>query len=859
MLKIEFKEAIAFLKALDPIADYRSVIDGLPDGFTFQTFDDKDKKNTRFAKIIHGTLRNVHRELAQMNLGGAGVFVTMNETDGTGRKLSNIIRPRAVWIEDDTYSNIPTPLQPQIITETSPGKYHKIFIVDRMSPADHRRLQDTLVANYGSDPDAKDLARVLRVPGFFHNKRDRFRSRLVSISGPASYTVQQMFDAFGISVQEAPVHKEASKPTKKDDYQPITENDFNSLVLPDITLKNCVKYLPEEYDLSYSRWRNVGMALHSQFEGSDEALELFDNWSSLVKGYKGFADVAYFWRSFGSGAGRHVTFKWLVKEYNLKHPTSRLTVPSMEVSVEDAEATGKKLLEDCKGHRELLDTVAPQLQALSAASISLRSDFTKWLMVRYSKLVPGEKLTKAEAERAMKARKKATSHRTANSPFDQHDLDQMDRAPEWAKNWCWISTEERFFNIITGSIFTEQAFNNHYRRHANLPDEGKINLAVSLRDSGMVPMVEVRMYIPWADTYFQDSNGCWCVNTYSPQARVPVPEGIKNFNAVDIFKRHIELVCGGWNREAVLLCNFLKYCTADKPVKIRWAPLLIGNYGDGKSFFHNFMTKAMGEKNVKVVPNNLIIASATTGQSGWSEGSCFAFIEELKLHGHNRFDVSNTLKPYLTNDIIPCRRLYAESRSIPNTQNYFASSNYQDCIPMSKGDRRWFVLFNKLLLDQLPERYFKNLHDSLEFAGDIIVWLREIPDHADFDVNGPAPATSEKRMMLELSNDDFVDVARDFIAESPTPFVSDEVICIAHLKAGLLAAGLLNEGRKSADYVIRNALLEIGYVKAGRITLPESGSLTVWVRYRGIDTLSPLEARQLIMINLAAIEYEEHI
>ena len=48
-----------------------------------------------------GSLSERWDELVDLNRKGAGIFVTVNETDGLGRKNSNIIRVRAVFQDDD--------------------------------------------------------------------------------------------------------------------------------------------------------------------------------------------------------------------------------------------------------------------------------------------------------------------------------------------------------------------------------------------------------------------------------------------------------------------------------------------------------------------------------------------------------------------------------------------------------------------------------------------------------------------------------------------------------------------------------------------------------------------------------------
>jgi hypothetical protein len=98
-------------------------------GFTFQTFDDdRSRKNPALTRIIQSPPPACD-ELLQLNEQGAGIFVTVNETDGNGRKSENIKRIRAVWQEDDDAFAGQFPLDPSIVVESSPGKYHRYWLV----------------------------------------------------------------------------------------------------------------------------------------------------------------------------------------------------------------------------------------------------------------------------------------------------------------------------------------------------------------------------------------------------------------------------------------------------------------------------------------------------------------------------------------------------------------------------------------------------------------------------------------------------------------------------------------------------------------------------------------------------------
>jgi RepB DNA-primase from phage plasmid len=145
--------------------------------FTFQTFDDdKTRKDPKLATVRHGRLDEHWKGLRNLSLQGAGVFVAVNETDLQGRRSANILKVRAVWCEADDGAKREFPLAPSIIVESSPGKFHYYWLLDvpfdadEAGRADFAAIMSVMVARYGSDPNAKDITRVLRLPGFLHQK-----------------------------------------------------------------------------------------------------------------------------------------------------------------------------------------------------------------------------------------------------------------------------------------------------------------------------------------------------------------------------------------------------------------------------------------------------------------------------------------------------------------------------------------------------------------------------------------------------------------------------------------------------------------------------------------------------------------
>jgi hypothetical protein len=172
-------EAERFLQLLDPEASF----------FTFQTFDDdKERKDERLARIFHGTLDEHFDTLADLNAKGAGIFITVNATDGAGRTIKNVTRVRALFADLDHAPVEPVLASrpaPHAVVETSPGRHQAHWLIAGIELKEFSNLQKVLAARFGGDASVHDLPRVMRLPGFSHRKGAPFLVRIVKVNDAA--------------------------------------------------------------------------------------------------------------------------------------------------------------------------------------------------------------------------------------------------------------------------------------------------------------------------------------------------------------------------------------------------------------------------------------------------------------------------------------------------------------------------------------------------------------------------------------------------------------------------------------------------------------------------------------------------
>lgn len=161
------------------------------------------------AKIRLGGIKKNLRVLENINRRDGGIFFVVNQTDGKGGSNKNIVGINAVWCEFDSHggSKLPKfPVEPSIVVESSPGNFHVYFLVDkRRSVANNKVMLEQfgsvinrMIKSYGSDENAKDLRRVLRLPGFEHRKKGAGGAFEVSVvaGGGKRYTWEEIKEAF---------------------------------------------------------------------------------------------------------------------------------------------------------------------------------------------------------------------------------------------------------------------------------------------------------------------------------------------------------------------------------------------------------------------------------------------------------------------------------------------------------------------------------------------------------------------------------------------------------------------------------------------------------------------------------------
>ena len=286
---IQIEQAYQFLSILDANSDQN---------FTFQTFDDdQTRKSHKLAKILHGSLREHEGKLRELSAQGAGIFVTVNETDLKGRTAKNVIKVRSAFVDLDGAPLDPVlefRLSPSMIIESSPNRWHVYWLLD-MQTYQFTQLQKDLASAFDGDPSVNDLSRVMRLPGFPHQKvksREPTNPFTVQIHDHSTdrriYTLEELRSELeGLATNQSPAEdREGPYP------------DQATVAVREKDIREALKYLdPEPRNL----WMHVGYWLKSDDLNN---LPLYLDWSKgaltdkTPSTYVSDADVIRSWNSY---------------------------------------------------------------------------------------------------------------------------------------------------------------------------------------------------------------------------------------------------------------------------------------------------------------------------------------------------------------------------------------------------------------------------------------------------------------------------------------------------------------------------------------------------------------------------------
>jgi len=204
--------------------------------------------------------------------------------------------------------------------------------------------------------------------------------------------------------------------------------------------------------------------------------------------------------------------------------------------------------------------------------------------------------------------------------------------------------------------------------------------------------------------------GSKLVNTYR---ELPVDRRVGD---VTPFTNHLKKLLPN-TRDRQQLTAYMAAIVQHKGYKFKWAPLVQGVEGNGKSILSTCVAQAVGMPYVHFVdPGDM-----DNKFNSWLAGNIFIPVEDINAAG--KVDLIESLKPKITEAYAAIQPKGKDPRTVQICCNFIFNSNHKDAIRKNKNDRRFAMFytaqqeFEDLARDGMTAEYFDELHNWLNIDG----------------------------------------------------------------------------------------------------------------------------------------------
>lgn len=328
-------------------------------------------------------------------------------------------------------------------------------------------------------------------------------------------------------------------------------------------------------------------------------------------------------------------------------------------------------------------------------------------------------------------------------------------------------------------------------------------------------------------------NGIPVANTY-----LPCPGERKKGDPAPFLNHIAKLLPVATDRE--ILLDWMAYKAQNPAQLMRWAVVLCGVEGNGKTTVGEIMRYTVGERYSEVVQSHDI----DNKFNGWACEKLLAVINDFKIG--DRRDVMEVLKPIITDSTIPVQKKGKDTRNIANHLGFVITSNHKNAVVKTSNDRRYAVFYTAqqseqdLTRDCMNGDYFSTYYDWLEGDGYAIVadylHSRIVSSHPN-----RAPVTSSMAEAIRESMTPTQAAITEAVDDELPGFRNDIIVSTA-------ARRFLDSRNLPCDArIINNVLRELGYspIPGSESWRLNGTRFTTWRRGAVVATLSREEVMRL--------------
>lgn len=597
---------------------------------------------------------------------------------------------------------------------------------------------------------------------------------------------------------------------------------------------------PEDYD----QWVTMGMACYHQWDGDEIGLKFWHEWSETAHNYD--ADgLDRRWEDFGIDGKKRapITFRWVLKEANDAMDNA---AEKLRLSLIDGFSAAKEMKQ--------WEAIAKQVRVAEISGL-VRSQMANVAKTALEKIT-GTKTSLIEVKKSL--------------AFSVKNTDM----PGWGEDWVYDVSDDKFFSTKKKLIVSKQGFDAMYDRYTLSKKDsldGKTEATVSASELVLrtyhMQTIAGRRFEPGRDPIFHDDQGTFA-NTYSEAGIPDCPETVipRDKKNVERVKRHIEHLLKDATEQRMFI-DWISWVVQNPGQHMNYSILLQGVEGDGKSFWAELLREVMGPSNVQMLNAHIFESDFTD----WVAGQCLSCVEEVRLVTHNKYEVINRIKPYITNRIVEVHPKGKAIINVRNTTSYLLFSNFKDALPLDDDGRRFLVLFSRwqrrsdlaVFIGQNPV-YYEKLYAAIdESAGAIRAWLLDHEQSEDFNPRGNAPSTGARSFMVNQAKPEFILALNEVIKENEEVCADENLVDVTSLPPVLLSHGVEIPNAKT----LASMLQRDGYESLGKVQVDGARSyfwsknpeifLTDNADDLGIVEYSPKKIREYVAKRKKALEDDE--
>lgn len=353
------------------------------------------------------------------------------------------------------------------------------------------------------------------------------------------------------------------------------------------------------------------------------------------------------------------------------------------------------------------------------------------------------------------------------APEQEQEQSLDDHVSNMKKRYAWVESAKRVVDLRTGALLDQEQF------EFRVPPDEKGRSAWKLFKDNPAGRIDYQHLTcrfgegreVWED--LPDLQGR-CLNIWREPARKRgIPDRVEDTDVqpwLDLaaFVAPIEA-------EREHMFDWMACTVQRQNTKLNQA-LVLGsrNEGIGKDSLLEPLRAMIGRQYVKEIgPHHL-----TGAFNPWAVGAKLVIVQEM--HNFERRETMNRLKPYVAAppEALPINLKNRQEFYVPNLMSMVFFTNEDDALSLSKGDRRYFVIWNDC--EPREAAYYEQLWAWLNAGGSekVMRWLLQ-RDIAKFDPKARAPMTEAKANMRKMARPALQEFIEDSIEQKEGVFARD--------------------------------------------------------------------------------------